>query len=125
MVVCDSFGVGDAPDAAAYGDEGSDTIGNCSRAVGGIRAPAFEGLGLGMLTAVQGMAPRAEPGTAHGRLTERSAGKDTTTGHWEMCGIVVERPFPLYPNGFPPEVITPFEEQIGRKVLGNKPASGT
>jgi len=125
MVVCDSFGVGEAPDAAAYGDEGSDTLGNCSRAVGGIHAPNFERLGLGLLTPIEGMAPKAAPGTAHGRLTERSAGKDTTTGHWEMCGIVLERPFPLYPKGFPPEVIQPFEEAIGRTVLGNKPASGT
>ncbi|TMK46114.1 MAG: phosphopentomutase [Actinobacteria bacterium] len=125
MVVCDSFGVGDAPDAAAYGDEGSDTLGNCSRAVGGIHAPNFERLGLGLLTPIEGMAPKAAPGTAHGRLTERSAGKDTTTGHWEMCGFVLERPFPLYPKGFPPEVIQPFEEAIGRTVLGNKPASGT
>jgi phosphopentomutase len=125
LLVCDSFGVGDAPDAAAYGDEGSDTIGNCSRAVGGIRAPALEALGLGLLTTIEGVAPRAEPGTAHGRLTERSAGKDTTTGHWEMCGIVLERPFPLYPNGFPEEVIRAFEDQISRPVLGNRPASGT
>lgn len=125
IVVCDSFGVGDAPDAAAYGDEGSNTLGNCARAVGGIHAPNFERLGLGLLTRIEGMAPRAGPGTAHGRLTERSAGKDTTTGHWEMCGIVLDRPFPLYPKGFPPEVIEPFEEKIGRKVLGNRTASGT
>jgi phosphopentomutase len=125
IVVCDSFGVGDAPDAAAYGDEGSNTLGNCARAVGGIHAPNFERLGLGLLTRIEGMAPRAGPGTAHGRLTERSAGKDTTTGHWEMCGIVLDRPFPLYPKGFPSEVIEPFEEKIGRKVLGNKAASGT
>jgi phosphopentomutase len=125
MLVCDSFGVGDAPDAAAYGDEGSDTLGNCSRAVGGIHAPNLERLGLGLLAPIEGMAPTAGPGTAHGRLTERSAGKDTTTGHWEMCGIVLERPFPLYPKGFPPEVILPFEEAIGRTVLGNRAASGT
>ncbi len=125
VLVCDSFGVGGAPDAAAYGDQGSDTLGNCSRAVGGIRAPNLEGLGLGFLTDIQGVAPRAEPATAHGTLIERSAGKDTTTGHWEMCGIVLHRPFPLYPKGFPPKVIEPFEAQIGRKVLGNEPASGT
>jgi phosphopentomutase len=125
MLVCDSFGVGDAPDAAAYGDEGSNTLGNCSRAVGGIHAPNLERLGLGLLTPIEGMARTAGPGTAHGRLTERSAGKDTTTGHWEMCGIVLERPFPLYPKGFPPEVIHPFEEAIGRTVLGNRAASGT
>ncbi|HVH52501.1 MAG TPA: phosphopentomutase, partial [Actinomycetota bacterium] len=125
MLVCDSFGVGNAPDAAAYGDEGSNTLGNCSRAVGGINAPNLARLGLGMLTRIEGMARTAGPETAHGRLTERSAGKDTTTGHWEMCGIVLERPFPLYPKGFPPEVIRPFEEAIGRLVLGNTPASGT
>ncbi len=125
MLVCDSFGVGDAPDAAAYGDEGSDTLGNCSLAVGGIHAPNLERLGLGLLTRIEGMVPTAGPGTGHGRLTERSAGKDTTTGHWEMCGIVLERPFPLYPKGFPPEVIQPFEEAIGRLVLGNTVASGT
>lgn len=125
LLVCDSFGVGDAPDAAAYGDEGSDTLGNCARAVGGLRAPNLGALGLGHLTEIPGVPPRAEPGTAHGRLTERSPGKDTTTGHWEMAGIVLDRPFPLYPRGFPPEVIEPFERAIGRRVLGNVPASGT
>jgi phosphopentomutase len=125
ILVCDSFGVGDAPDAEAYGDGGSDTLGNTARAVGGIRAPNLGSLGLGMLTDIQGVAPRADPGTAHGRCTERSAGKDTTTGHWEMAGIVLDRPFPLYPQGFPPEIILPFEEQVGRAVLGNVPASGT
>jgi phosphopentomutase len=125
LVVCDSFGVGQAPDAATYGDDGSDTLGNCSRAVGGIHAPNLEALGLGFLTAIDGVSPRAEPGTAHGRLTERSAGKDTTTGHWEICGLVLDRPFPLYPNGFPGDVIRPFESAIGRPVLGNRPASGT
>jgi phosphopentomutase len=125
IVVCDSFGVGGAPDAAAFGDEGSDTLGNTSRAVGGVNAPNLGRLGLGNLTEVVGVPPAGDPGTAHGRLTERSAGKDTTTGHWEMCGIVLEQPFPLYPVGFPPEVIEPFERAIGRKVLGNTPASGT
>jgi phosphopentomutase len=125
LLVCDSFGVGDAPDAAAYGDEGSDTLGNCAGAVGGIRAPNLGALGLGKLTRIEGVEPRALPGTAHGRLTERSAGKDTTTGHWEMAGIVLDRPFPLYPDGFPPEIIEPFEREIGRPVLGNVPASGT
>jgi phosphopentomutase len=125
LLVCDSFGVGDAPDAAAYGDEGSDTIGNCSRAVGGISAPNLASLGLGMLTPIEGVLPTAAPRTAHGRLTERSAGKDTTTGHWEMTGIVLDRPFPLYPHGFPDEVMRPFEERIGRRALGNVPASGT
>jgi phosphopentomutase len=125
VLVCDSFGVGDAPDAAGYGDAGSDTIGNCARAVGGIHAPNLEALGLGTLTRIAGVSPRAEPGSAHGRLTEASPGKDTITGHWEMMGVVLERPFPLYPDGFPPEVIEPFEARIGRRVLGNVPASGT
>jgi phosphopentomutase len=125
ILVCDSFGVGDAPDAQAYGDGGSDTLGNTASAVGGIRAPNLGALGLGKLTAIAGVEPEARPGTAHGRLTERSAGKDTTTGHWEMAGIVLTEPFPLYPNGFPPEIIEPFERRIGRPVLGNVPASGT
>ena len=125
IVVCDSFGVGDAPDAAAYGDEGSNTLGNTAAAVGGISAPNLGRLGLGMLTEIAGVGVSADAGTAHGRLTERSAGKDTTTGHWEMTGIILERPFPLYPHGFPPEVIEPFEHEIGRGILGNVPASGT
>ncbi|HSJ51762.1 MAG TPA: phosphopentomutase [Actinomycetota bacterium] len=125
ILVCDSFGVGDAPDAASYGDEGSDTLGNTARAVGGIDAPNLGRLGLGLLTEIEGVAPHAEPGTAHGRLTERSAGKDTTTGHWEMAGIVLDAPFPLYPEGFPAEIMEPFSAAIGREVLGNVPASGT
>jgi phosphopentomutase len=125
LLVCDSWGVGHAPDAAVYGDEGADTLGNCARAVGGIRAPNLERLGLGRLTDVEGLRRDAGNGTASGRLTERSAGKDTTTGHWEISGIVLEEPFPTYPHGFPPEVIEPFQRAIGRAVLGNKPASGT
>jgi phosphopentomutase len=125
ILVCDSFGVGDAPDAEAYGDAGSDTLGNTARAVGGIDAPNLGALGLGSLTEIQGVPPRAEPGTARGRFTERSAGKDTTTGHWEMTGIVLDKPFPLYPQGFPPEIIEPFQDRVGREVLGNVPASGT
>ena len=125
VVVCDSWGVGDAPDAGAYGDGGSDTLANTARAVGGLNAPNLEGLGLGLLTGIDGVAPRAEPGTGHGRATERSAGKDTTTGHWEMMGTRLDRPFPVYPDGFPAEVIEPFERAVGREVLGNVPASGT
>jgi phosphopentomutase len=125
LLVCDSFGVGEAPDAAAYGDGGSDTIGNTARAVGGIRAPNLAALGLGLLTDAPGIEPRAETGTGHGKMRERSAGKDTTTGHWEICGLVVERPFPTYPDGFPPEVIEPFERAVGLPALGNVAASGT
>jgi phosphopentomutase len=125
LLVCDSFGVGEAPDAAAYGDRGSDTIGNTARAAGGIDAPNLAALGLGLLTEAPGIEPRASTGTAHGKMRERSAGKDTTTGHWEVCGLIVDRPFPTYPEGFPPEVIGPFEQALGKEVLGNKPASGT
>lgn len=125
VVVCDSWGVGDAPDAAAYGDTGSDTLANTAEAVGGIRAPNLASLGLGLLTTIRGVGGAAGPGTAHGRATERSAGKDTTTGHWEMMGIRLDEPFPVYPDGFPPELIGAFEREIGRTVLGNRPASGT
>jgi phosphopentomutase len=125
VVVCDSWGVGDAPDAGAYGDEGSDTLAHTAHAVGGLHAPNLGALGLGTLTSIQGVPPAAEPGSGHGRATEVSAGKDTTTGHWEMMGIRLDRPFPVYPNGFPPEVIEPFEATIGRTILGNVPASGT
>jgi phosphopentomutase len=125
LLVCDSFGVGHTPDAASYGDQGADTIGNTARAVGGIHAPNLADLGLGMLTEAPGIEPRAKPGTAHGKMRERSAGKDTTTGHWEVAGLIVERPFPTYPDGFPSEVIDPFEQAEGRAVLGNRPASGT
>jgi phosphopentomutase len=125
VIVCDSWGVGDAPDAEAYGDAGSDTLANTARAVGGLRVPNLEALGLGHLSAIEGVTPRAEPGAGFGRATERSVGKDTTTGHWEMMGITLDRPFPLYPHGFPPEIVRPFEAAIGRTVLGNRPASGT
>ena len=125
LLVCDSWGVGDAPDAEAYGDAGADTLGNTARAVGGIRAPNLERLGLGRTDAIEGVPAAGDRGTAAGRLTERSAGKDTTTGHWELAGIVLAEPFPTYPEGFPPEVIEPFEHAIGREILGNRPASGT
>jgi phosphopentomutase len=125
VVVCDSWGVGDAPDARAYDDQGSDTLSNTAETVGGIRAPNLEALGLGLLTSIRGVEATAGPGSAHGRATERSAGKDTTTGHWEMMGIRLDEPFPLYPEGFPPDLIAAFEQEIGRPVLGNRPASGT
>jgi len=125
VLVCDSWGVGDAPDAEAYGDADTDTLGHVARAVGGLTAPNLERMGLGRLTRIEGIEPRAEIGTGSGRATERSAGKDTTTGHWEMMGIRLDEPFPLYPEGFPPEVIEPFEAEIGRRVLGNVAASGT
>ena len=125
LLVCDSFGVGGAPDAEAYGDADSDTLGNVARHVGGVTAPNLGRLGLGHLTSIEGVPPDAAPGTAHGALVERSAGKDTTTGHWEVAGIVLDTAFPLYPDGFPPEVVEPWEQAIERTALGNRPASGT
>jgi phosphopentomutase len=125
ILVCDSFGVGEAPDAGSYGDVGSNTLGHVAAAVGGLDAPNLARLGLGLVTPMEGLEAAPDPDTAHGRLTERSAGKDTTTGHWEIAGIVLDRPFPTYPRGFPKEVIEPFERAIGRSVLGNVAASGT
>ena len=125
LLVCDSFGVGEAPDAADYGDQGSNTLGNTARVMGGISAPNLGALGLGLVTDVAGVAAEAAAGTAHGKMRERSAGKDTTTGHWEIAGLIVERPFPTYPDGFPQEVIERFEEAIGLPVLGNVVVSGT
>jgi phosphopentomutase len=125
LLVCDSFGVGETPDASDYGDAGSNTLGNTAKVVGGIHAPNLGALGLGTLTDIQGIEPFSAPGTAHGKMRERSAGKDTTTGHWEIAGLIVKRPFPTYPDGFPPEVIGAFEREIRLKVLGNVAASGT
>ena len=125
LIVLDSVGVGTAPDAAAYGDEGSNTLANTARAVGGLRLPNLGRLGLGNLADVLGVPPEPHPAGAYGRMQEASAGKDTTTGHWEIAGIISTRPLPTYPNGFPPEVIQEFERRIGRKTLGNYPASGT
>jgi len=125
LVVCDGVGIGDAPDAAEYGDAGSNTLGNTARAVGGMQAPNLGALGIGCLMEVEGVPAEPRPGTAHGRLTEVGPGKDSATGHWELAGLVLDEGFPLYPEGFPPEVIEPFEAAIGREVLGNRWASGT
>lgn len=125
LLVLDGVGVGALPDAEAYGDAGSDSVGNTSRAVGGLRLPNLERLGLGNLTDVAGVPPRTDTRGAYGRMRERSAGKDSVAGHWELCGVITERAQPTYPRGFPPEVIEAFERAIGRPVLGNRPASGT
>lgn len=125
LIVLDGVGAGEAPDAAAYGDEGSHTLRNTSLAVGGLALPNLQRLGLGNVTEIAGVPPAEQPAAAYGRMRERSAGKDTTTGHWELAGIILDRPFPTYPNGFPPELIRALEERIGRRVLGNRAASGT
>jgi phosphopentomutase len=123
--VLDSVGIGDAPDASDYGDEGSNTLGNTSRAVGGLSLPTLQRLGLGHLTEIDGVPPAAEPAGAWGRMTERAAGKDTMVGHWEMVGQIREHPFPTYPQGFPDDLIEEFERRTGRRAIGNHPASGT
>jgi phosphopentomutase len=125
LIVLDSVGCGDAPDADLYHDSGSNTLANTSKAVNGLNLPNLGSLGLGNLTDIEGVAPTSEALGGFGRLTEVSAGKDTTTGHWELTGITLEMPFPTYPNGFPSEVMQEFESRIGRKTLGNYPASGT
>lgn len=125
VIVLDGVGAGEAPDAAAYGDVGSNSLGNVARAIGGLNAPNMYELGLGNITSIQGVPPNPQAKGAFGRFQPRSAGKDTVIGHWEMMGIYLPVAFPTYPNGFPPEVLDPFCRAIGRDVLGNKPASGT
>jgi phosphopentomutase len=123
--VLDAVGAGELPDAADYGDEGSDTLGNVARAVGGLDLPSLEALGLGNVEPLQGCPPQPGAPAIAGRLVERSKGKDTTTGHWELMGVLTQTAFPTYPHGFPHDVIDPFMHRTGRGVLGNKPASGT
>ncbi|HCZ07154.1 MAG: phosphopentomutase [Thermotogota bacterium] len=125
VIVLDSVGIGALPDADLYGDEGSNTLVNTARAVGGLKLPNLEKLGLGNLADIEGVKPTESPEGAYTVMKEKSPGKDTTTGHWEIAGIVLEKPFDLFPNGFPEELIKAFEKATGRAVIGNKPASGT
>src|SRR5437870_8678962 len=125
VIVLDAVGAGALPDAAEFGDEGSDTLGNVARAVGGLDLPNLEALGVGNVEELEGCRPQAGAPAVAGRLIERSKGKDTTLGHWELMGIVTPQPLPTYPHGFPHDVIDPFMHRTARGVLGNKPASGT
>jgi phosphopentomutase len=130
LLILDSVGIGAMPDAHLYGDVASDTLRNTAKAVGGLNLPFFTLLGLGNMAEafgepVSGVSSVPMPLAAYGRMAEKSPGKDTTTGHWEIAGIVMNQPFPTYPHGFPPEIIKPFEKAIGTSTLGNKPASGT
>ena len=126
VLVIDSGGIGAAPDARAFDDEASvNTFANTANAAGGLALPTFERLGLGNLAAIPGVARNPSPAASVGRLRELSAGKDSVTGHWEMMNIVVRNAFPTYPNGFPPDVVERFEAITGRRVLGNRTASGT
>ena len=125
IIVLDGLGIGPCPDQAAYGDAGSDTLGNVARAVGGLRLPNLERLGLGRCRPIPGLAPGVSPAAAYGVALPRSQGKDSTTGHWEICGVILERPFRTYPDGFPTPLLDAFARRTGRGYLGNKAASGT
>lgn len=125
IIVLDGVGIGELPDAYKYGDEGSNTLMNIKRAVPQLQLKNMCSLGLGNIQGENLYERTAEPLGIYGKLAEKSAGKDTTTGHWEISGIWIEKPFPTYPNGFPEEVIAAFEKAVGRKVIGNCVASGT
>lgn len=123
LIVMDGVGIGELPDAYKYGDQGSNTLGNTVKAVGNINIPNLLSLGLGEL--LEELPKISNIIGAYGKMIEKSVGKDTLIGHWEMMGIITTEDFPTYPNGFPQEIISRFEHEIGRKVLGNRPASGT
>jgi phosphopentomutase len=123
VIVLDAVGAGAAPDAESYGDEGANTLGNVARAVGGLDLPMLEAFGLGNVAPLEGCPPQPAAPAIAGRLAPRSAGKDSTSGHWELMGVVTPQPFPLYPHGFPFEVIDPFMHRTGRGVIGNKVSS--
>ena len=125
IIVLDGVGIGEAPDAARYGDVGSDTLGHIARAVGGLCLPNLERAGLGRIAPLEGVAATESPSGAWGVMVPKSAGKDSTTGHWEIAGIQLERPFPTYPHGFPADVVGEFSDLTGRPVLGNVVGSGT
>jgi len=125
LVVLDGVGAGENPDSHAYGDDGASSLEHCALAVGGLTLPNLGRIGLGNITPILGTAPTADASGSYGRMAEIGAGKDSTTGHWEITGVVLKKPLPTYPQGFPPDLVAAFEQAIGRKVLGNKPASGT
>ncbi len=125
LIILDACGIGELPDAHLYGDEGSNTIVNTARAVDGLKLPNLEKLGLGNIDRIPGVNPQPDALGNYGKMAELSLVKDSSSGHWEIMGLVLERPFPVFPRGFPPEIIEPFEKAIGSKILGNKPASGT
>src|SRR5829696_836546 len=125
VILLDGLGAGEAPDAADFGDEGANTLENTARSTGGLRAPNLQAVGLGNIEEIEGIAPSASPAASHGLMVELSAAKATLAGHWEMMGLVLEDPLPTYPEGFPEDVLLRFENETGRGVIGNRPASGT
>ncbi|MBU5306608.1 phosphopentomutase [Clostridioides mangenotii] len=124
-IIIDSVGIGELPDADKFGDVGANTIGNIVKSQGDINMPNIVDMGIGNIDGVDFLEKADKPAAAFGKCAEISQGKDTTTGHWEMAGIVVDKPFKTFPNGFPKDIIDEFEKQTGRKVVGNKPESGT
>ena len=125
IVVLDSLGIGSLPDAHRYGDEKSNTLTNVSLAVGGLELPNLKNMGIANITDIEGVTPVDRPEAAYGKMKEKSPGKDTTTGHWEIAGTILKDVFPTYPNGFPKEIISEFEARIDAQILGNEAASGT
>ncbi|MDP9204452.1 MAG: phosphopentomutase [Gemmatimonadota bacterium] len=125
ILILDGVGIGEAPDSERYGDAGSDTLGNVARACGGLRLPRLERFGLGNIRPLDGLERRGDAVGAWGTMRPASAGKDSTTGHWEIAGVHLEHPFPTFPNGFPREIIERFARETGRGVIGNVVASGT
>lgn len=125
LIVLDGVGIGELPDADEYGDRGSHTLRHVAEAVGGLRVPVMERLGLGRLGDFEGVRPIMAPTGARGRLAERSKGKDSTTGHWEMAGVEVPRAFPTYPDGFPKGLLDRWSERVGRGWMANEKGSGT
>ncbi len=125
VIILDSVGIGVLPDAAEYGDYGANTLVNIARSQGGLFLPTMASMGLGSIEQIDGVEKLHQPIGSYGKMAEISKGKDTTTGHWEMAGCPLFKSFPLYPNGFPPEVIELFIQYTGRTILGNKAASGT
>jgi phosphopentomutase len=125
IVVLDGVGIGEAPDAAQYGDVGSNTLGNLARAVKGMDLPNLQRVGLGNITSLAGVEPTESARGAWGLMVPRSAGKDSTTGHWEIAGVHLAKPFPTYPNGFPTNLVLQFARRTGRSVIGNLAGSGT
>ena len=125
LVVLDGVGAGPNPDADVYGDDGASSLEHCALAIGGLALPNLGSIGLGNITPILGTPPTDDARGSYGRMAEAGTGKDSTTGHWEMTGVVLHKPLPTYPNGFPADLVARFEQAIGRKVIGNKAASGT
>lgn len=125
LIILDSLGIGELPDAKEYNDEGSNTLMHISERVGGLNLPNLERMGLGLIGEFKGIAKVKRPIASYGKMAEISKGKDSTTGHWEITGVILDTPFPVYPNGFPEEVIEPFKKAIRKNILGNIPTSGT